>query len=241
MDQDKLISKLCQYELLEPLAKALAEDEFVSAYELETGEGCISDREARDSLIQEYNLSDDIALHVWRQKHALTEDDAFWTYAHRLHKKNRIINHLLKGSGEALFLRYKDRLDRVLYSLIRVDSEDLVHELYFAIENNEIEFGDAAANHSAGPEAKTQGIVGPVDLTTPHPEIAARLRMASPHQLFPPFIADNWHVIVRLEYRFDSEYDEKTKKFLGSLLLGAKSKELATVIQSSLLEVPISI
>jgi len=236
MDQDKLIRKLCEYELLEQLAKALAEDEFVSAYELDNGEACISNREARDFLIQEYNLADENTLKDWRQIHALTEDDAFWTYAHRLHKKNRVINHLLQGSGEALFLRYKDRLDRVLYSLIRVNSGDLAHELYFAIENNEIEFGNAAAIHSAGPEAKTQGIVGPVDLTTPHPEIAARLRTASPHQLFPPFKADDWYAIVRLEYRFDSEYDEKTRNFLGSLLLGAKSKELATAVQSSLLQ-----
>lgn len=233
MQHEELIRQLRQYELLDPLVKAIAEDEFVMNYELDTGEACISDRQAQEFLVKELNLTDGNQLDDWRQSHGLVEDDLFWSYAHRLHKKYCVINQLLKGSGEALFLRYKDRLDRILYSLVRVESEDLAHALYFAIENNEIDFGDAAATHSAGPEAKTQGIIGPVDLTTPHPEIAARLRTASPRQLFPPFRADEWHVIIRLEYRFDSEYDEKTRRFLGSLLLGAKSKDLATEVQSS--------
>lgn len=233
MQTEELIRQLRQYELLDPLVKAIAEDEFVMNYELDTGEGCISDRQAQEFLVKELNLADANQLEYWRQTHGLMEDELFWSYAHRLHKKTCVINQLLKGSGEALFLRYKDRLDRVLYSMVRVESEDLAHALYFAIENNEMEFGDAAATHSAGPEAKTQGIIGPVDLTTPHPEIAARLRTASPRQLFPPFQADEWHVIIRLEYRFDSEYDEKTRRFLGSLLLGAKSNDHATEVQSS--------
>ena len=107
--------------------------------------------------------------------------------------------------------------------------------LYFAIDNDEIHFGDAAAAYSAGPESKTQGIIGPVDLTTPHPEVAARLRTASPRQLFPPFKAEEWFVIIRLEYRFDSEFDDKTQKFLGSLLLSAKSKDSATSLLDSYL------
>ena len=123
------------------------------------------------------------------------------------------------------------QVDRVLYSLIRVESSEQAHHLFYSIEANEIEFGDAAAQFSIGPESKTQGIVGPVDLTTPHPEIAARLRTAKPRQLFPPFKADQWHVLIRLEYRFDSEYDEKTRQFLGSLVLSAKAQDMTKQIK----------
>jgi parvulin-like peptidyl-prolyl isomerase len=140
---------------------------------------------------------------------------------------------LLSGSGETLFLRYKDRLDRVLYSLIRVESEDLAYSLFYAIEAGDLGFGQAAAQNSIGPESKTQGIVGPVDLTTPHPEIAARLRTADPGQLFSPFAADQWYAIIRLEYRFDSEYDDQTRRFLGGLLLSAKSQDLAASLRAS--------
>ena len=134
-----------------------------------------------------------------------------------------MISEILKNVGETLFLRYKDRLDRVLYSLIRVETEDLAYKLYYEIESREVEFADMAEAHSCGPEAKMQGIIGPADLTTPHPEIAARLRTATATAL-SPFKVDEWFSIIRLEYRFESEYNEKTQQFLGNLLLGTKTR-----------------
>ena len=127
--------------------------------------------------------------------------------------------------SESLYLRYKDRLDRVLYSLIRVEFFRTSHHLFYAIEAGELEFGDAAAQFSIGPESKTQGIVGPVDLTTPHPEIAARLRTAKPRQLFPPFKADQWHVLFDLNIDLIANYDDKTRHFLGSLYYQLKHKD----------------
>ena len=117
-------------------------------------------------------------------------------------------------------------MDRVLYRIIRLSSEDLAQHIYYSIESTEITFGEAAREYSEGPEAKTEGFVGPVDLTTPHPEISSRLKTATPGQLFEPFKADQWFTIVRLEYRFESEFNDQTKKFLGELLLGSKSNSI---------------
>jgi hypothetical protein len=89
-------------------------------------------------------------------------------------RRAELREQLVTASGESLYLRYKDKLDRVLYSLLRVADSGLCQELSYAIEAGEITFAEAATQHSNGPEAKTQGIVGPVDLTTPHPEVAAR-------------------------------------------------------------------
>ena len=224
LQRDELISSLAQYELLEPLLKALAETEYIAAYQLNANV-TLTDQEAAHFLSQELKANSQEQVNAWRQRHGLLRESDLLNYARFLHKKNAVITEILAGSGESLFLRYKDRLDRVLYSLIRVESEDLAHALYYAIEDGEFAFGEAAEKHSIGPESKTQGIIGPVDLTTPHPEIAARLRTATARQLFPPFQADQWHAIIRLEYRFDSEFDEKTKHFLGSLLLTAKSQD----------------
>ena len=49
------------------------------------------------------------------------------------------------ASGESLFLRYKDKLDRVLYSLLRVQDSFQCQEIYYAIEANEISFSEAAS------------------------------------------------------------------------------------------------
>lgn len=234
-NRDELLADLIRYDLLDPLAKAQAEAYFVSNYQLKGGEACISDEQAILTLRDEYKFANAEQFTAWRTARGLRSDSDYLDYAHHIYKKGAVMLDLLSGRGESLFLRYKDRLDRVLYSLIRVESEDLAHSLYYAIEAGDIEFGEAATQNSIGPESKTQGIVGPVDLTTPHPEIAARLRTAEPRQLLAPFTADQWHVLIRLEYRFDSEYDEKTKRFLGGLLLATKSQELAKSLRSSYL------
>lgn len=232
---NELVEQLARYELLDPLIKEQAEAHFVSEYQLPGDQACTTDRQAIEFLNEQYKFKSDEQFAAWRTSHNLSSDEELYNYAHHSLKKNAVMLDLLEGSGESLFLRYKDRLDRVLYSLIRVESEDLAFALYYAIESGEKEFGDAATEHSIGPESKTQGIVGPVDLTTPHPEIAARLRTATPRQLFAPFQADQWHAVIKLDYRFDSEYDEKTKRFLGSLLLSAKAQEYAKSLRNTYL------
>ena len=226
----ELLQQLALHELLDPLSRAQAEMNYVLSFPLSAGERMLSDELLIQSHAQELNLPSAEALAQWRLMHQLQDNTDLLAYARFRMKRRAVIEELLKSSGETLFLRYKDRLDRVLYSLLRVESEDLAYNLFYAIESREIEFGEAAARHSCGPEAKTQGIVGPVDLTTPHPEVAARLRTASPRQLFPPFQADQWVAVIRLEYRFDSEYDDNTRQFLGGLVLGSKVKEPAALL-----------
>ena len=230
-ESQRVLRTLALYELLEPLCKMQGEAAYVQSHKIEDETTELSKEEAIDSLRKDLGTQDPDQFKQWVSAHGLSKSEDLIAHAQEKQKRKAVINDLLKGCGESLFLRYKDRLDRVLYSLIRVESSEQAHHLYYSIEANEIEFGDAAAQFSIGPESKTQGIVGPVDLTTPHPEIAARLRTAKPRQLFPPFQADQWHVLIRLEYRFDSEYDEKTRQFLGALVLSAKAQEMTKQIK----------
>ena len=147
-----------------------------SQYNIENDSPDLSNQKAVDALAKELGCQDSDQFQEWIGAHGLNNNEDLIAYAQERHKRKEVINDLLKGCGESLYLRYKDRLDRVLYSLIRVESSEQAHHLFYSIEANELEFGDAAAQYSIGPESKTQGIVGPVDLTTPHPEIAARLR-----------------------------------------------------------------
>ena len=233
----ELIEKLFLHELLTPLARAEAEMEYIYNFPLKGSSWIIDYEQQKIELIKELGLRNDSELVEWRNKHKLDDEKKFKLYTEFRTKRRVVIDEMLKNTGETLFLRYKDRLDRVLYSLIRVESQDKAYKLFYEIESKEIEFGDASAQHSYGPEAKTQGIIGPVDLTTPHPEIAARLRTAQSKQLFPPFEADDWWTIIRLEYRFDSEYNEKTKLFLGSLLLGSKITNITQAITDRYLQI----
>ena len=232
----QLIKSLALYELLDPFCKKQAESAYVESHNIKEDIHELSSDEAIDALRQDLGTQDIKQFQEWIRTHGLGDDKDMIAHAQSKQRRKAVINDLLKGCGESLFLRYKDRLDRVLYSLIRVESPEQAHHLYFSIEANEIEFGDAAEQFSVGPESKTQGIVGPVDLTTPHPDIAARLRTAKPRQLFPPFQAGQWHVLIRLEYRFDSEYDEKTRQFLGGLVLSAKAQEMTKKIKMNYID-----
>ena len=234
-DFHQLLKRLALFELIEPLCKLQGESTYVESHNIEGDTSDLSNAEAIDALRKDLGAESNDQFQEWARAHGLNNNSDLLAYAKGRHKRKAVITDLLKGCGESLYLRYKDRLDRVLYSLIRVESSEQAHHLFYSIEAKELEFGDAAAQFSIGPESKTQGIVGPVDLTTPHPEIAARLRTAKPRQLFPPFKADQWHVLVRLEYRFDSEYDEKTKQFLGSLVLSAKAQEMTKQIKMNYL------
>jgi len=230
-DFKTVIKLLAMGDLLDSFSKVQGEVRYITECQLNKNQDNISDHDAIEGLMNELNIKDRKNLLAWQQTHILSNDSvSLIEYARFRYKRRSIIDELISNNGQALFLRYKDRLDRVLYSLIRVDDEDKAYHLYYQIESGELQFGDAASDNSLGPEAKTQGIVGPCDLTVPHPDIASRLRTANPRQIFSPFQIDQWFAILKLEYRFDSEYNENTKRFLGQLLLNTKVQSISNEI-----------
>ena len=197
-----LIALLFRFDLAEPFLRQFKERVVVSLRDDLSAPEAIA-KEALSQYCSEHNLSSDEERQRWCLLRGMGPND-FMAEAIHEWRRGELRCKLITTSGESLYLRYKDKLDRVLYSLLRVEDPCLCRELFYAIEAGELGFGEAARLHSSGPEAKTQGIVGPVDLTTPHPEIASRLRTAQAGQLIGPFEADQWHTLIRLEYRFDS-------------------------------------
>jgi parvulin-like peptidyl-prolyl isomerase len=211
----ELIALLFRFELAEPFLRQLKEREVVfKDHELSDPDTILSS--AVESYLHQHRLSNDEDITRWRLNHAMSTDDLASEAIHSF-RCHELRTKLISGNGETLYLRYKDKLDRVIYSLLRVADPNFCQELFYSIEAGEISFQEAASRYSVGPESKTQGIIGPVDMTTPHPSIAARLRTGSPGQLLGPFDADSWHMIARIEYRFDSEYDHVTREFLEQM------------------------
>lgn len=211
----ELLALLFRFELAEPFMRQLKERAVVFQSP-DLSEPTVIVEAAVQAYCQKHRLSKPEELQRWCLERGMQHDDLLSEAIYDW-RREELRSKMSDTSSESLYLRYKDNLDRVLYSLIRVEDPGLCRELFYAIEAEEISFGEAARLHSKGPEAKTQGIVGPVDLTTPHPEIASRLRTAHPGQLIGPFEAAEWHTLLRLEYRFDSEYDAHTQNFLEEM------------------------
>jgi parvulin-like peptidyl-prolyl isomerase len=115
---------------------------------------------------------------------------------------------------EQYFLQHKSQLDKVLYSLLRVQELEVAQELYFRIKAGEASFADCASEYSQGGEAQTGGLIGPVPLSQPHPIIAQKLNTSQPGQLWTPIKLENWYVIVRLEKLVAAQFDDATKATL---------------------------
>ena len=119
---------------------------------------------------------------------------------------------------ESIFLTHKAKLDKVVYSILRVTKLEVAQELFFRIQNGEQTFAEVAKEYSEGVETQTGGLIGPVELSQIHPVLAQKLLTSQPGQLCPPIKLDQWFVIARLEQRINAQLDELTqRKLLDSL------------------------
>ncbi len=123
------------------------------------------------------------------------------------------------AKAEARFLQQKGRLDRVVYSLLRLDSRSQAQELYLQIAHGEADFPKLASRFSQGPERSTNGVVGPVPLNQAHPSLADKLRATHPGTLLEPFRIDRWWVIVRLERYAAASFDARMAEQMSMELL----------------------
>tara|TARA_Y100001968_G_scaffold57095_1_gene48251 strand:- start:2597 stop:3295 length:699 start_codon:yes stop_codon:yes gene_type:complete len=115
-----------------------------------------------------------------------------------------------KNKLSTYFLERKDSLDLVTYSLLRVKDKGIANEFFLRIKEKESTFHEIASRYSEGPERKVGGLIGPVEMTKPHPVLAKILRESSPKQLQSPFIFEKSWIIVRLEKLIKAQLDEKT-------------------------------
>lgn len=115
---------------------------------------------------------------------------------------------------ESYFLSRKNQLDRVIYSLIRTQDLGIAQELYFRILEGEQSFAELARAYSKGPEAQTDGLIGPVELSVPHPVLAQLLSLSQPGQLNSPTRVGEWLVLVRLEKFIPAQMDDAMRQRL---------------------------
>ncbi len=118
------------------------------------------------------------------------------------------------GHLEADFLKSKAQMDRFICSILRTKNAELSQELYFRLKEGEQTFADLAPQYSEGPEAQTNGLIGPVVASTMHPKLMQILSTSQPGQLCPPQRLEEWFVIVRLEQYLPAQLDDTIRRQL---------------------------
>jgi parvulin-like peptidyl-prolyl isomerase len=112
------------------------------------------------------------------------------------------------------FLQRKRNLDQVIYSMIRTPEAGLTQELYFRAKEQEASFADLAQAYSQGPEALTNGIVGPVSIAKLPAPIVQKLISLTPGKVSSPIKFQNQWVIFKLERWLPAQLNEPTQQQL---------------------------
>lgn len=208
-----LLAELRRHNLLKPLLERqiIAEavgDVQLSPEDLET---------ARQNFFEANGIKDTEYLSDYLEEQFLSEEDFNWQLALPLKVKKHCFNKF-RNKSEAHFLKRKNELDQVVYSLLRTKDPYVAEELYLRIDGGEANFGDLASQFSEGQERNTKGIIGPVPMTLAHPTIAEALRTIKTGLVQRPIQVGEWWVVMRLESYTPATFDDTMADRLSSEL-----------------------
>jgi glycosyltransferase involved in cell wall biosynthesis/parvulin-like peptidyl-prolyl isomerase len=223
----EIIPLLSRYQLLPKLQQELIIDEAMSktgfAYASFT---CSSEEQAKcyQEFCEQNQLSSEVERQAWLQQQNITETQ-FLELATRNLRIEKFKKTTWGSKLETHFRQLKPQLDQVVYSLIRIRDGAAAQELYFRLLEGEQSFAELARQYSQGAEAQTGGLIGPVSLSTPHPQLGRILALGQPGQLSPPTNIGDWWLIVRLEKFLPAQLDEPMRQRLLNQLFSTWLKE----------------
>lgn len=216
----ELVPLLAGYQMLPQLLQEILIDQAIANIE------CTP--EEQDAACQQFyaqnELSSEEIAHAWLLQHGMTLEQLI-ARATRGVKLEKFKQSTWGVKLESYFLNRKGQLDKVIYSLIRTQDLGIAQEIYFRVLEGEQSFAELARTYSQGPEAQTDGLIGPVELSVPHPTLAQMLSTSQPGQLLPPTRVGDWLVIVRLERFIPAQLDEAMRRRLLNELFNTWMQE----------------
>ncbi|MBD2774080.1 peptidylprolyl isomerase [Iningainema tapete] len=226
---DKIVPLLKQYGILPQLVREIIIEQATAKIPLEQEETM----KAYKQFYQDNQLTTEDDLKIWLDTRGLEREQLDYIVTRNAKLEN--FKKITWGDKlESYFIQRKAKLDRVVYSLIRVGDVGIAQELYFRIQEGEQSFSDLAREYSQGPEGQTGGILGPMELGIPHPALANILSSSQPGQLIPPTRLGEWMVIVRLEKFLPAQLDDAMRqRLLNELFENWLQTQLKETLQQS--------
>lgn len=216
----EVLPLLAQYRLLPQLVREILIDQAIAPIECAPEE----EQAACQRVYEQQQLFSEADQQAWLQQQGMTAQQFQKTVTRNL-KLERFKQAQWGNKLESYFLKRKGTLDRVIYSLLRVKDPGTAQEIYFRLADDQEAFDKMARQYSQGPEAQTGGLIGPVDLGTPHPTLARMLGVSQPGQLWPPTPVSEWFIIVRLEKFLPAQLDDAMRQQLLDELFNTWLKE----------------
>jgi parvulin-like peptidyl-prolyl isomerase len=196
----EVLQLLGKHQLVPPLLKEVVIDQAIAEIECTPQE----EKQACEQLAQQYQGKQEQGISI----------EQLNSIAIRQLKLEKFKEATWGQDLDSYFYQRKPQLDRVIYSLITTSDIGIAQEIYFRIQEGEQSFAQAAREYAQGPEAQTDGLVGPVELQSLHPMLARVLSVSQPQQLSPPNQIGEWIVIVRLEKLLPAQLDRQMRQRL---------------------------
>ncbi len=234
---EDLAPLLTEYQMLPKLAQEIIIDDAIADVECSEQE----ETSAYNQFCQQHQISSEEQIETWLKRQGLNREQLQKIIIRRV-KIDKYKEENWGNRVEQYFLQRKSQLDRVVYSLIRIDRAELAQELYFRIQEGESTFRELAMEYSQGSEAQTGGLIGPVEMNAPHPKIAQIISTCQPGQLIPPTRVGEWIVIIRLENFLSAKLDPPTRqRMLDELFRQWLNSEIEQKVSFSPFQSPVQL
>ncbi len=220
-----IIPLLAKYQMLPNLLREMIVDQAIESIEC-------TDTETENAIQQfcEKNQITSENLQSWLDFHRL-DSNIFPLVATRDLRIEKFKQETWSNKLESYFMTRKSQLDRVIYSMLRVSDMGIAQELYFRIQEGEQTFEELAREYSQGPEKETGGLIGPVELSSPHPAIAKLLSTNTHGQLSAPISLGEWVIILRVEKFMPAQLDQQMRqRLLNEFLANWLQEEIQKVL-----------
>ncbi|WP_446684054.1 peptidylprolyl isomerase [Cyanobacterium sp. HL-69] len=227
--EENVFSILAQKQIIIPLATEIILDSAIADIECTPEEKNIAYQQFFNQM--KIPPNDKQQLKVWLERNYLTFEQLEKRILRGI-KLDKFKEKTFAPQLESYYLRRKRELDKVIYSLIRTKNVGQAQELFFRIQDDGQDFAVLAKEFSQGSEAETGGIVGPVELTTPHPQIAQLLMTAQQGKVLAPVRIGEWVVILRLERYIPAQLDMNVaRRLMEELFNNWLNKEIQNQVK----------
>ncbi|BAU13081.1 hypothetical protein LEP3755_36180 [Leptolyngbya sp. NIES-3755] len=165
-------------------------------------------QQAADTVRIANNLLTPESTWSWLAKHCLSVDE-FEAIAHNNVLSAKLAEHLLSDRVESFFVAHQlDYTAAVLYEVVFED-EDLAIEVYYALQEGEMQFHEVAQQYSEDIEQRRMGgYRGKISRSELRPEISAAVFASTPPQLLRPIITPRGAHLIKVEEIVQPELDE---------------------------------
>jgi parvulin-like peptidyl-prolyl isomerase len=178
INAQEILPLLVNYQMLSRFVYESIIDQAIESIECTPEEVAI----ACSQLAQTYQLSTDKERQTWLARHCLNLKQ-FIALATRDLRIEKFKQANWSNEVQSHFLRRKQQLDRVIYSVILTQDLSIAQEIYFRIQEKEQSFSELARAYSQDSTAEIGGLVGPIELGNLPPSIAKRLSSSQENQV----------------------------------------------------------